>query len=139
VPTTLALGQSHELSVEVSEADVARYIDVSGDTAPIHTSIAFAQRYGFSGPLVHGAFLATLVSRLVGTGLPGPLAILQRLELAFREPCYAPSTLTLRASVRQISEAVATVVLDISITDQHGRQIVTGKTWHRMLDTESSS
>jgi acyl dehydratase len=139
VPPTLALGQSHEIAVEVSEADVARYIDLSGDTAPIHTSPAFAQRHGFNAPLVHGAFLAALVSRLVGTGLPGPLAILQRLELAFREPCYAPSTLTLRASVRQVSEAVATVVLDISITDQHGRLIATGKTWHRMLDSENAS
>jgi hypothetical protein len=57
--------------------------------------------------------------------------------MAFRKPCYAPCEVTLAATVRQVSEAVATIVLDIAISDDGGAILASGKTWHRILDAES--
>lgn len=131
-------GQTHSITVAIGPSDLAQYVQVSGDRAPVHTDAEFAQAAGFSGVVVHGAYLMALVSRLVGMEFPGPRAILERMDIAFRKPCYVPCELKLAATVRQISEAVATIILDIVISNSSGAVLASGKTWHKMLDGASS-
>jgi acyl dehydratase len=134
---TFHVGQTHRIGVPISRDDLARYVALSGDTAPLHVDAEFAKAAGFEGVVVHGAYLMALVSRLVGTEFPGARSILERADMAFRKPCYAPCEVTLAATVRQVSEAVATIVLDIAISDDGGAILASGKTWHRILDAES--
>ena len=47
-----------------------------------------------------GGSTPNLVSRLIGMHLPGPRAVLLRMDLAFHDPCYAPCTVVLQARVR---------------------------------------
>ena len=136
--SSFQVGQSHKISAPINVGDVENFVALSGDAAPLHTSADFARKAGFDGPVVHGAFLIALVSRLVGMHFPGPNAVLERVDLSFRKPCYAPCELELNASVRQISEAVATIVLDIMISDASGI-IASGKSWHRILELEAVS
>ena len=136
--SSFQVGQSHKISAPINVGDVEHFVDLSGDAAPLHTDADFARKAGFEGPVVHGAFLIALVSRLVGMHFPGPNAVLERIDLSFRKPCYAPCEVELNASVRQISEAVATIVLDITISDASGI-IASGKSWHRILELESLS
>jgi 3-hydroxybutyryl-CoA dehydratase len=126
-------GQQHELRVAIAERDIERFAELSGDRSRIHMDATFARSHGFDGRVVHGAFLASLVSRMVGTEFPGDRAVLERMDLAFRQPCFAPCELVIRAVVRQVSEAVSSVVLDVSIAENDGRVLVTGKTWHRIF------
>lgn len=127
------VGAVHRTNAHVSANDVERFIDVSGDRARLHTDGAFAVRAGFKGPVVHGAYLVALVSRLVGMEFPGDCGLLERIDLAFRKPCYTPCDLVLSAKVRQVSEAVASLILDIEIADGDGQVLASGKTWHRIL------
>jgi acyl dehydratase len=99
----------------------------------MHTDVEFAKAAGFAGVVVHGGYLIALVSRLVGMEFPGPNAVLERVDIAFRKPCYVPCEIQLAATVRQISEAVATIVLDIVISNSAGTVLASGKTWHRIL------
>jgi acyl dehydratase len=130
----LVEGQEKRIKVHISAADVASFTALSGDAAPLHRDRDFARRAGYSGAVVHGALLIAYVSRLVGMEIPGQFSVLERIDLAFRKPCYAPCDLQLVGKVRQTSEAVSSVVLDISIQDSSGQAIATGKTWHRILD-----
>lgn len=125
------------MGIPITRDDLARYVALSGDSAPLHVDAEFAKAAGFEGVVVHGAYLMALVSRLVGTEFPGTRSILERADIAFRKPCYAPCDVTLAATVRQISEAVATIILDIAITDDKGTLLASGKTWHRILDAET--
>lgn len=134
--TAFHIGQTHRLAIAITLVDLARYVELSGDGAPLHVDAEFAKAAGFEGVVVHGAYLMALVSRLVGTEFPGAWSILERADMAFRKPCYAPCEVTVAATVRQISEAVATIVLDIVITDENGTVLASGKTWHRILDSE---
>lgn len=126
-------GQTHSMTVAISSSDLAQYVQVSGDSAPLHTDAEFAKAAGFAGVVVHGGYLIALVSRLVGMEFPGPKAVLERVDIAFRKPCYVPCEIQLVATVRQISEAVATIVLDIAISNSAGTILASGKTWHRIL------
>ena len=131
-------GQEKRIKVHISAADVASFTALSGDAAPLHVDRDFARRAGYSEPVVHGALLAAYVSQLVGMEIPGKFSVMERIDLAFRHPCYAPCDLQIVGKVRQISEAVSSVVLDISIQDSTGRAVATGKTWHRILDRSDS-
>jgi 3-hydroxybutyryl-CoA dehydratase len=128
-----SVGQSKSISVKVTKDDIFRFSELSGDYAPIHEDEKFALEAGFNGVITHGAFLGALISRLVGMEFPGPNAILEKMDLNFRSPCYPPCQLEVRGTIRQISEAVNTIVLDICIVND-GVTIVTGKTYHRMLN-----
>ena len=126
-------GQTHSITVAISPSDVSQYVQLSGDSAPMHTDAEFAKAAGFAGVVVHGGYLIALVSRLVGMEFPGPKAVLERVDIAFRKPCYVPCEIQLAATVKQISEAVATIVLDIVISNSAGTVLASGKTWHRIL------
>lgn len=128
------VGQSSLLEVSVTPDHIAAFARLSGDFAPVHMDELFAKAIGFEDVLVHGAFLGALVSRFVGMELPGARGILERLDLSFRKPCYAPVNLTITGKVAQISEAVSTIVLQLTIERGPGDVVATAKSWHRILD-----
>jgi|KBSSwiS6_1023812.scaffolds.fasta_scaffold48131_2 acyl dehydratase len=133
----LSVGDTNQLSIAIGPADVRRFAELSGDSAPLHTDAEFAKHHGFEGCLVHGAWLIALVSRFVGTTMPGPDAVLERVDVAFRQPCYAPCAIVIEGRVRQVSEAVSTVVLDIVIR-RAGETVATGRTWHKLLEARTT-
>jgi acyl dehydratase len=131
----MEVGAESSLQVDVSPADVRAFIALSGDDAPLHTDADFAVRQGFRGPLVHGALLAAYVSRFIGTVLPGPYAVLTRMDIQFRRPCYAPCTLRIDGRIRQVSDAVNGVVMEFSIQTGDGEPVASAKTFHSILKT----
>jgi len=132
--TQFSVGQSQAITAKISLDDIARFSELSGDFAALHSDDKFARRAGFEGVIVHGAFLSALVSRLVGMTFPGPYAILERMDLSFRQPCYAPCELRVSGTVKQVSEAVNSIILDVVISDSSSRVLATGKTWHRIME-----
>ena len=128
-----SVDQEHCLVLRVTPEDVRRFSELSGDRAPLHTDHQFATKHGFDGTVVHGALLGAFVSQLVGMFLPGPLSVMERIDLGFRRPCMAPCELHLRAKVRQVSEAVASVVMDVVVSDADQQVFASGKTWHKIL------
>lgn len=84
-----------------SAEDVAAFARLSGDSNPIHLDAAAARRAGFDRPVVHGVLVGSLISRLLGTRLPGPGTILLSQELKYRRPVYPDDPI--RASVEVIS------------------------------------
>ena len=128
-----SVGQEQRIFVEVKPEDIERFVTISGDAAPLHTDAAFAQRYGFEGSVVHGALLTAYVSRLV-SDFPGRYAILERIDIGFRNPCYAPCELQLTAKVRQISEAVSSLVMDLVVAKRDSDFVfASGRSWHKIL------
>ena len=100
----------------IKEEDLEQFCKVSGDYSPLHCSDAFAKERGFSSRVVHGALFASYISRMVGMFLPGENCLLQSLDLKFLSPCYPNNTICVLAVVDQISVAVKSVVLKITIS-----------------------
>ena len=71
-----------------SPADVEAFARLSGDDNPIHLDDVAARAAGFDGPIVHGALVLGLVSRLLGTRVPGPGTIYLGQEVRFSRPVY---------------------------------------------------
>ena len=127
------VGQTFFLGIKITEKMIADFIDLSGDTAPLHIDEEFARSKGFNGRLVHGALLVALTSRFVGLHLPGPSCVWLRADTKFHEPCYAPEEIQIEGKISQISEAASSLAVDISITNSKRVAIATIKSFHKIL------
>lgn len=82
------VGDRASLTHVFSADDVAAFAGLSGDTNPVHLDAGAARAMGFEGPIAHGMLAASLISRVLGTELPGSGTIYLSQELRFRKPIY---------------------------------------------------
>ncbi len=133
--TDYGIGETRSITLTVNSEAITKFAELSGDTAACHTDASFARAAGFEGPVLHGAYLVAMISRFVGLELPGPSAVLERMDLSFRNPCYVPCELEVTGVVKQVSEAVSSLSIAVTVSRSDGTMLVTGKTWHKVIRT----
>jgi acyl dehydratase len=129
----LFVGLEASMSAAISEELVRNFVTISGDDAPLHTDDAYAKARGFDRTLVHGALLVAMLSRFVGTVLPGPSSLWVKCEISFHLPCYAPCELAFRGTISQISEATEIACISTAITDNQSGKIALARTMHKVF------
>ena len=95
------IGDSAVLEAQFSEADVDAFAALSGDTNPLHLESAEGKRLGFDGRIVHGMLTASLISRLLGTSLPGRGTVYLSQDLRFLKPVYPRQLLRSQVTVTE--------------------------------------
>lgn len=95
----LALGMVATLTNTVSEDDIVKYAEVSGDTNPVHFDDAYAATTMFKTRIAHGMLSAGYISAVFGTKLPGPGAIYVAQSLKFKAPVRIGDVVTARVEV----------------------------------------
>ena len=98
----LTVGMSAELTRVVTEEDVNTFAALTGDFNPVHVDEAFAAQTMFKTRIAHGAFVASLLSAVMGTQLPGPGAIFRSLNLNYRGPVRIGDEVVAHAEVAEI-------------------------------------
>ena len=73
----LDIGMSHETVHVITEDDIQRFAEVSGDFNPLHMSDDFAAKTIFGKRIAHGALTASYISGILGNNLPGPVDAFQ--------------------------------------------------------------
>jgi 3-hydroxybutyryl-CoA dehydratase len=121
------VGRTATRRVRISEEMLDDFVALSGDTSPIHVDGAAARARGFSGRVVHGMLLGSLVSAVLGTDLPGESGVLQDVRLSFRNPCHAGDRVDILVAASEFFESVQTLVLEIKITRDDGTILATGQ------------
>lgn len=91
--------------------DVAAFARLSGDDNPIHLDGDAARAAGFEREVVHGVLVTSLISRLLGTRLPGPGTILLGQELRYRRPVHPGDRLTATVEVTSVRDDKPVIVL----------------------------
>ena len=111
----LTSGVAAEFERRIVDADLDAFAELSGDHSPLHVDRSFALRRGYRDRVVHGAFLASLVSRLVGTQLPGRNALLLRIRLEFPAPTFPGDAVVVRGVVSGVHAALEAVAMRIEV------------------------
>lgn len=101
----LEVGQTAEIKLRVSEDDVRKFAQLTGDTNPVHLSEAYAANTRFGGRIAHGLFTASLISAVLGTKLPGPGAIYLSQTLKFRAPVFIGDEVTAQVEITALDPA----------------------------------
>jgi len=107
----LKVGQSAMFGKTVTEADIAAFAGVSGDTNPIHLHDGFARTTRFGQRIAHGMLSGSFISTVIGTKLPGPGAIYVSQTMTFMAPVLIGETVTAVATITAIDEKRRRVTL----------------------------
>jgi 3-hydroxybutyryl-CoA dehydratase len=122
-----AIGENARLSRTISEDDIQRMAEISGDFNPVHTDEEFARRTRFKGRIAHGLFSAGLISAVLGTKLPGPGSIYLSQTLKFLHPIRAGDTLTAEVNVVAWRPDKRIITLNTRCFNQDEREVVQGE------------
>ena len=95
--TTVSVGDVAVFSKRLSETDVERFADVSGDTNRLHLETEYAAHTRFEAPIVHGVLAIGLISAALAR-LPG-LTIYLSQEISFRGPISVGDRATARCEI----------------------------------------
>lgn len=95
-----ALGVYGELRKTITEADVAAYARLLGDTNPVHLDAAFAATTPFKRPIAHGMLSVGLIPTIFGASVPGCVYIDQQLR--FKRPVFVGDTVVARVTVKKV-------------------------------------
>ena len=107
----LTVGQSAELTREITEDRIQRFAEASDDFNPVHMDEEFASKTAYRGRIAHGLLSASFVSAVVGTMLPGPGAIYLHQTRTFHKPVRIGDVVVGRVTVTDIDHESARVTL----------------------------
>jgi len=119
---SLRIGESALVERTIRASDVQAFAEVSGDYSPLHMDDAYATQSIFGQRVVHGGFLSSLVSQLVGMRLPGKYALLMRESLEFKKPMFIGDTIVVLGTI--IAKSEATRVIELAIVVRRGEEVV---------------
>jgi 3-hydroxybutyryl-CoA dehydratase len=107
----LSVGMSATYERTVTEADVVKFAQISGDHNPVHLDEAFALHTRFKGRIVHGMLSASFLSTVIASRLPGPGTIYLAQNLSFRAPVRIGDKVEAKVTVIDIVPDRARVML----------------------------
>lgn len=92
-----AVGDRAIVLKRIDKTDIDDFARLSGDTNDIHSG---------DRPLVHGVYLAGLVSGVIGTKLPGKGTVLVSKTLRFPNACYAGDQVKIEVEILSIRKLI---------------------------------
>lgn len=98
----LQLGDVAKTTVKVTEDLVKLFAEVSGDNNPVHLDEEYASATPFKSRIAHGMLVGSLISKLLGTELPGEGTIYLEQNLRFLKPVYLGDEVTATVSIKEL-------------------------------------
>lgn len=118
------IGQKEVLRHKVTQADIDKFVDLSGDDNKLHVDKDFAAKTSFRKPVVHGMIGASFISTMIGTRIPGDGALWFSQTLEFLLPVRIGDEISVIAEVTKKIDKEKIIELNIEIQNQN-RQVVT--------------
>ena len=126
------IGDSASFTHTITESDVEKFAELSGDRNPLHMDDAYASRTPFKKRIVHGMFLGALASRLLGMHLPGERCLYIRQELSFHKPVFIGTEVTVTGVVKSVSSSTGIYEIMIEISGG-GTKFASGPAYVKLL------
>ena len=118
----ISLGQTAEYEKQVTDEDVRKFADISGDYNPIHLDDEFAKDSMFGARIAHGILTASHISAVIGYIFPGPGWIYLGQSLQFRAPVKIGDTVH---TAVEVTDTVAEKnIVDLSTVCKVGDTVV---------------
>jgi len=120
----IQIGTKESLTHKITQDDVAKFVDLTGDDNRLHVDKDYAAKTSFKKPVVHGMIGASFISTIIGTKLPGDGALWFSQTLEFLLPARVGDTISVYAEVIKKNDRERIVELNVEIHNQN-RQVVT--------------
>lgn len=134
----IAVGDRAEIDHVVTDDDITRFVDLTGDDNRLHVDAGYAATTSFKKPVVHGMLGASFISTVIGTKLPGDGALWYAQSLEFLLPVRVGDTLTIKAEVLRKLDNMRAVELQTDIFNQHGQKVTTGVAKVKLIEQQAA-
>jgi 3-hydroxybutyryl-CoA dehydrogenase len=125
----MKVGDSAQISKIITEEIVNEFARVTGDTNPVHTDPAYAEKTMFKGRIAHGIYSLGLFSTILGNILPGYGTIYLSQDVKFLAPVRIGDTITARVEIVELVPERNRVKFKTTCTNQDGKLVVDGVAW----------
>ena len=125
------VGDSAEFTKTITEEDVMKFADVTGDYNPIHVNPEYAKTQMFGKQVAHGALSSGLISAVLGTKLFGPGILYGGQTVQFKRPVFFGDTLTAIATVKEKytkkEGTLKFIIAETIVKNQKGEIVTSGE------------
>jgi len=121
------VGQSVVFSHEISQRDVDRFVDLTGDDNPMHVDAEFAAQTQVGSPVAHGMLTASFISTVIGKHLPGVGALWVSQKLEFLAPVRVGDRIEIAAEIKKIHLGNRLLTIAIDIRNHLNRSVIRGE------------
>lgn len=113
----------------ISQEDINRYAEASGDFNPIHIDEAFAAQTPLGGTIAHGMLVLAYVSEMMTEAFGENWLSGGKLSVRFKAPARPKDILTITGKIDSIEhqEGISCVNCGLESHNQNGETIITGK------------
>lgn len=126
--TMMRIGDTASFARTWTEADAYQFSGIIGNFNPIHVNREFAAKTAHGQRIIPSMLVASMVSRIIGTQLPGNGSVNVAQEMAFLAPVFFGDTLTCTVTITRIDGKRQRVWFDIECVNQHNTVVAKGET-----------
>lgn len=123
----LSVGMSESFRVTITTKMMEWFLEITGDTNPLHNDERYAVENGFPGKVVYGMLTSSFVSTLAGVYLPGRYSLIQSVELKLARPVFIGDELLVQGTITELNNTVEQMVIGVSIINQNEEKVLRGK------------
>jgi 3-hydroxybutyryl-CoA dehydratase len=121
----IKVGDTFKQPYMVSDADVQKFAEISGDFNHAHFNEAYAAKTVFKGRIAHGMISVAKFSGIFGMDLPGLGAIWGAQSAKFLAPVKLNQPYTAIARAKEVAEKY--VVFETWVEDAEGKKVLEGE------------
>jgi len=114
-----------EFSQMITEKEVSAFIELTGDNNRIHWDKEYTKM--FERPVAHGMLIASYISRMIGTMLPGEGTVWNTAEITWIKPVYIFDKIRVRAEI--LRERGGFAELQVDVFNQNDEQVIKCHCW----------
>src|SRR3954467_1649786 len=122
-----AIGRRARRTRTVTENDIVRFTEMTGDRNPLHYDEQLAAASRFGGIIVQGGVTSGLLNAVVAEDLPGPGSVFLHVDWSFRAPVRpgAPTPAGVEGLEGRPKKPITK--LRTTITNQEGTVVLEGE------------
>lgn len=121
----IKVGDEFRQPYQVTDADVQKFAEISGDFNPAHFNDEYASKTVFKGRIAHGMISVAKFSGIFGMDLPGLGAIWGAQTAKFLAPVKLNTTYTAIARCKEVAEKFC--VFETWVEDSEGKRMLEGE------------
>jgi 3-hydroxybutyryl-CoA dehydratase len=119
------VGDTFKQPYSVTDADVQKFAEISGDFNPAHFNDDYASKTIFKNRIAHGMISVAKFSGIFGMDLPGLGAIWGAQTAKFLAPVQLNQPYTAIARAKEVAEKF--VVFETWVEDKDGKRVLEGE------------
>ena len=120
----IEVGHKESFKVTVTEADMDKFRNITGDVNPLHRDTEYAKEHGHRDRVVFGMLTASYLSTLAGVYLPGERSLIHSVKTKFSGAVYPGDELTVEGTVTEKNDTFELIIVKVIIRNQEGTKVV---------------